>query len=81
LHLPLIWFTTAGCAVGYLVVLGAGRWVPLLDGLNGELRVPRYHQVIVLVAIGVAGVMLGQIIRRVRGLAEDFARQEQVKSQ
>src|SRR5262249_2652726 len=79
LHLPLIWFATAGCGVGYLCVLGCAKWpdrfgfTKLLGDAVNDYRVPRYHQVIVLVAIVMAGVMLGQIVRRVRHLAEDFA--------
>jgi hypothetical protein len=74
LHLPLIWFTTAGCALGYLAVLGRARWFPPREGLPDVLLVPRYHQLIVLVALLLAGIMLGQIIRRVRSVAEEFAR-------
>ena len=38
-----------------------------------DLRVPRYEELIVLVALGLTGMMLGQIVRRVRHLAEEFA--------
>jgi hypothetical protein len=81
LSLPLISFATVGCAVAFICVLGCAKW-PESFGLSqslgqnaAELRVPRYHQLIVLVAIAMAGVMLGQIIRRVRRLAETYAGQ------
>jgi hypothetical protein len=64
LNLPLIWCATALCGLGYLAVLGYAKWFPLADGV-GQSRVPRYHQVIVLLAIVLAGVMLGQIVRAV----------------
>lgn len=82
LSLPLVWFTTAGCALGYLCVLGCAKW-PATFGIDKispaatDIRVPRYHQMIVMLAILLAGVMLGQIIRRVRRLADDFAQRNQ----
>ena len=38
------------------------------------MSVPRYSQLIMLVALLVSGVVLGHVIRRVRSMAEDFAR-------
>ena len=79
LSLPLVWFSTAGCALAYLGVLGCAKWPEQagITKLTGEtavdLRVPRYHQAIVLLAILLTGVMLGQIVRRVRHLAEELA--------
>src|SRR5207244_1312456 len=79
LSLPLIWFATISCGLAYLCVLGCAKWpehLSLSASLGqtaAELRVPRYHELIVLVAIVMAGVMLGQIIRRVRRMAEQFA--------
>jgi hypothetical protein len=77
LSLPLIWYATCACAIGYLCVLGCAKW-PEHSGLSeslgqvaGDLRVPRYHQLTILLAIGLAGVMLGQIARRFRKFAED----------
>jgi hypothetical protein len=76
--LSLVWFTTAGSALAYLVVLGAAKWperlgiAKLVGETAAELRVPRYHQVITLLAILLAGVMLGQIARRVRRLAAEY---------
>jgi hypothetical protein len=79
LSLPLVWFATASCGLAYLCVLGCAKWperlgfTKLLGETSTDLRVPRYHQIIVIVAIVMAGVLLGQIVRRVRHLAEDFA--------
>ncbi len=79
LSLPLIWFATPVCAAAYMCVLGCAKWpehLRLSESLGqnaAELRVPRYHELIVLVAILMAGVMLGQIVRRVRHLAETYA--------
>ena len=70
LSLPLIRCATVGCALGYLAVLGYTRWAPISEELRSAQLVPRYHQVIVLLAIGLAGIMLGQIVRKVWRLVE-----------
>jgi hypothetical protein len=65
--LPLIWFATAGGMFGYLALLAHAKWfVP-------EHRVPRYHEVMFLLALGLTGITLGQVLRRVRRIAEDYA--------
>lgn len=67
-NLRLVRFATLASLVGYLVVLGRARWFGGLD-----LRVPRYHQLIVLLALAFTGVIVGQVVRRARALAEDYA--------
>ncbi len=69
--LPLIWFATIGSMAGYLILLGYAKWYAV------ELRVPRYHQLIVLLAMALLGIIIGQVIRRVRGIATDFALRQQ----
>jgi hypothetical protein len=66
--LPLVRFATVGSLVGYLVLLGRARWFA-----GSDLRVPRYHELIVVLTIALTGIILGQVIRRVRALAEDYA--------
>jgi hypothetical protein len=67
--LPLVWFATCGCLCGYLFLLGYAKWF----AAGSPLRVERYQQLIFLVALALAGIVLGQIIRRVRRIAEDYA--------
>ncbi len=67
LQLPLLWFATAGSMAGYVFLLGHAKW------FREATRVPRYHQLIVLLAVLLTGVMLGQVVRRVRWIAEDYA--------
>jgi hypothetical protein len=69
--LPLLWFTTAASSVGYLVLLGYARWF----AGRPEMLAPRYQQVLFLVGLALTGVVLGQVVRRVRTVAGDFARQ------
>jgi hypothetical protein len=53
---------------GYLALLGYAKWFA-----DRDLRVPRYHQIILLLALALTGVVLGQVIRRVRRIAEEYA--------
>jgi hypothetical protein len=66
--LPLIRFATLGAMLGYLVLLGYAKWYS-----GREITVPRYHEFFFLLALGSCGVILGQVIRRVREMAKDYA--------
>ena len=52
---------------GYVVLTGYAKWYAT------QLRVPRYHQLITLLAMALLGIIVGQVIRRVRGIAVDYA--------
>ena len=67
-NLPLLWYATIGGMLSYLVLPGQSRWFS-----PGDLRVPRYHQVIFLLALGLTGATIGQILRRVRSMAVEYA--------
>lgn len=70
--LPLIWLATGGGMLGYLALLGHAKWyVP-------EQMVPRYHEIMFLLALGLTGITLGQVLRRVRGMAEEYAARREV---
>jgi hypothetical protein len=66
--LRLIWFTSIGSISGYIFVLGYARWFTERD-----IRVARYQQAIVLLALALTGIVLGQVIRRVRAMALEYA--------
>jgi hypothetical protein len=68
LNLPLVRFATVGSMAGYVFLLGYARWFT-----DRDLRVPRYHQIILLLALALTGIVLGQVIRRVHKLAKDYA--------
>jgi hypothetical protein len=68
--LPLVWFATAGSMAGYLAVLGYAKW---FAAAGRNLRVERYQQIIFLVALALTGIVVGQVVRRARRLAEDYA--------
>jgi hypothetical protein len=66
--LPLVRMAAGGAIVSYLVVIGeAWKFRPALS-------VPRYHEAIMILALALTGVIVGQVVRRVRGFAEDYAR-------
>jgi hypothetical protein len=71
--LPLVWFATAGSVAGYLFLLGFARWGAVPGWEKPNQIVPRYYQIIFVVALVLTGVLVGQVIRRVRRLAEEYA--------
>ena len=79
LHLRLIWCATLGSTVAYLFLLGLARWHDTWFGLpHRELGVPRYTQLITWLALAMTGITLGQVIRRVKTMCEDYARRVQI---
>jgi hypothetical protein len=66
----LVWCSTLASMGGYLFLAGFARWYAAPDR---GLTVPRYQQLILLLALALAGITLGQVIRRVRALAEEFS--------
>jgi hypothetical protein len=77
-NLALIWFATAGAVLCYLCVLAYGRWFlpATTNPPTLPIVVPRFHQVIMIFGLALTGVILGQIIRRVRKLAEFYAEKQ-----
>jgi hypothetical protein len=66
-NLPLVRFATAGAMLGYLALLGYAKWYS-----TRALSVPRFHEVIFLLALGLTGVTIGQVLRRVRAMADEY---------
>lgn len=68
--LRLIWCATFGCMLAYLALVGMTdpTW---FDKVH---TVPVVEQLVTLLGLALTGIMLGQVIRRVRSLAEDYAR-------
>jgi hypothetical protein len=72
--LPLIWFATGLAIACYAFLLGHARWFAPNETPPREITVPRFHELVIVLALVLTGVVLGQVIRRVRHLAEDYAR-------
>lgn len=69
--LRLIQATTLASVVGYVCVLGYAKW-PESFGRDAtiDLTVPRYHQLIFIAGLALTGIIVGQVVRAVRNLAE-----------
>jgi hypothetical protein len=74
--LPLVWFATAGSVAGYLFLAGFARWGEVPGWPRPDVTVPRHHVVIVVIGLVLAGVVVGQIVRRVRGMAEEYLQRQ-----
>ena len=68
--LRLVWCATLGSMLGYLALVGMkdDRW------FDPKHVVAPVEQIMTLVSLALTGVVIGQIIRRVRALAEDYSR-------
>ena len=66
--LPLIWFTSVGSMLCYMFLLGYAKWFASRD-----IRAARYQQAIFLLALVLTGFILGQVVRRVRRMAAEYA--------
>jgi len=81
-NLLLVRLATAAALLGYVCVLGVAKW-PARFGrdANLDLRVPRYHELVVIVGLVLCGVFVGQIVRRARCVADEFlARRRQLEA-
>ena len=67
--LPLVWFSTLGAMIGYwsLVGLADKKW------FDPHHAVPPVTQLITLLSLAITGIVAGQVVRRVKGLAEEYA--------
>src|SRR5262249_40188442 len=58
----LIWAATLGSMAGYLFLLGYVKYFAADDRAT-MMAVPRYYQMIMLVALALSGIILGQVVR------------------
>lgn len=70
--LGLVWFSTLGAMVGYLALVG---WADMKDSrwFDEKHAVPPVVTLLTLVALGMTGIVIGQVVRRVRRMAEEYA--------
>jgi hypothetical protein len=71
-QLRLVWCATLSCIAAYLFLLFYAEWYAPLAS-RSAMSVPRYQQLIFLVSLAVVGAIIGQIIRRVKAMATDYA--------
>jgi hypothetical protein len=70
--LGLVWFTTLGAMAGYWLLAGledakTSRW------FDSQHAVPPVTQLITLLSLALTGIVIGQVVRRVKALAEEYA--------
>ena len=67
--LLLVQVTSVASVVGYVSLLGYAKWPATFGGDPAiDLTVPRYQQLIVLAALALTGIIVGQVVRRVSHL-------------
>jgi len=76
--LGLVWFATLGAMIGYWLLVGiedgkSSRW------FDNQHVVPPVEQLITLVSLALTGVVIGQVVRRVKALAAEYADRVNVK--
>jgi hypothetical protein len=67
INLPLVRFATLASMASYLVLLGYAKWFA-----GRDIRVPRYHEIMFLLALGLTGLTLGQVVGRVQAMAREY---------
>jgi hypothetical protein len=68
----LVWFATLGAMGGYWLLVGVedaktSRW------FDGQHAVAPVEQLVTLVSLGLTGIVCGQVVRRVQGIAKQYA--------
>src|SRR5262245_46607342 len=67
--LGLVWFATVASMLGYWLLVGLvdKKW------FDSDHAVPPTRQLVTLVSLGLTGIVIGQVIRRVKAMASDYA--------
>ncbi len=70
--LGLVWFATLGAMAGYWLLVGledakTSRW------FDAQHAVPPVTQLITMLSLGLTGIVIGQVVRRVKSVAEEYA--------
>jgi hypothetical protein len=70
--LGLVWFSTIASMLGYWSLVGVedmktSRW------FDGQHAVPPARQLVSLLSLALTGIVIGQVVRRVKGMASDYA--------
>lgn len=67
-NVRLVQFAAVAAMLAYLLLNGYARWFT-----DRDIGVPRYSQLIMLLAFGLTAVVLGQMIRKTRQMAAEYA--------
>lgn len=69
----LVWFSALACMSGYGILTGLRDEV----WFDANHATPVIQQLVTLVSLALAGIIAGQVVRRVQGLAMEFAERAQ----
>ena len=70
--LPLVWVATLGSMAGYMTLVAVADMRAHGQWFDENHAVPVVEQLMMLLALGLTGIIVGQVIRRVRAVAEEF---------
>ena len=70
--LGLVWFTTLGAMAAWWLLVGLAD-AKTSSWFDAQHAVPPVTQLITLLSLGLTGVVIGQVVRRAKALAEDYA--------
>ena len=65
----LTWYSTLACMVGYLAVVGHADKV----WFDAEHTTPVVHQLMMLACLALTGVVIGQVVRQQKSMAEAYS--------
>lgn len=78
---PLVWTATLGSMLAYLTLIGAADMQGHGAWFDADHATPPVEQLMSLLSLGLVGVIVGQVVRRVRAIALEFRRRmEQVQA-
>ncbi len=75
LSLPVVWTATLSSIFGYLALLGWYAWYVIgfkTYYATTSLRIARSQEIITVLALGVAGLFAGQMVRQARRMIEHY---------
>ncbi len=70
--LGLVWFTTLGSMLCYWLLVGIADW-RTSRWFDDQHAVAPVEQLLTLLSLGMTGIVAGQVVRRVKGLASEYA--------
>jgi len=70
--LGLVWFTTLGAMLSYWLLVGIADW-RTSRWFDSRHAVAPVEQLLTLASLGITGIVIGQVVRRVKALAGEYA--------
>jgi hypothetical protein len=72
----LTWFSTLACMVGYEALVGSADKV----WFDADHTTPVVNQLLMLACLALTGIIIGQVVRQQRSLAEAFCERQEAKT-